>query len=233
MEESKVFKNVWRFNAIIIAVAGVLGVVVLIFATYMVIKETTGNRHRNDVVNVDPETKIEELFRLGRIQHVNGSDSVIVPLYSDQDFSLNYSGSKSTVSTRNMLFSNMRTETNSWLLPTNKYLISEHRLINESNSYNHDEEIVTVLYQVVKNDTNNDERLTSSDKLTIALSTPEGEKYTEVISDVDDVLGHDLLNKEAMAVMFNRNSQGYTVYINLTDFSVTKEIALPKIGSKL
>jgi hypothetical protein len=33
--------------------------------------------------------------------------------------------------------------------------------------------------------------------------------------------------------MFNRNSQGYTVYINLTDFSVTKEIALPKIGSKL
>jgi len=230
MEESKVFKNIWRFNAFVIAAVGLLAIIVLLFATYKIIKETTRERHRSEIVNVDPDTKIKESFRLGRIKHVNGSDSVIVPLYSDQDFSLRYSGSKSTVSTRNMLFSNMSKETNSWLLPTNKFLISEHRLVNNPDTWDKDKKVITILYYIVKRDTNKDERLTSNDRLTLALSTPEGESYTEVISNVDDVLGYDVLSEEAIAVIFNRDNQGYTAYINLSDFSITKEIALPKIG---
>ena len=229
MEESRIFKNVWRFNAIIIAVAGILSIIVLLFASYMIIKETRGKRHHFEIVNIDPETKIEETFRLGGIEHVSGSESVIVPLYSDQDFSLNYSGNKSTVSIRNILFSNMLIDKNSWLLPTNKFLISEHRLINESNSWDRDEKVLTILYYIVKNDTNKDNRLTSNDKLTVALSTPDGENYSEVIFNVDDVLGYTVLNKNALAVMFNRENQGYTAYIELSNFSVTKEKALPPI----
>lgn len=228
MEESKVFKNIWRFNALIIAAAGCLAIVIMLFAGYMIYKDNTRTKHRNEIVNVDPETKVEETFRLGRIDHVKGSKTVIVPLYSDQSFNLKYSG-KSTASTRNLMFSNMHTELNKWLLPTNKYLIPRYNLINESNSYDKENDIITILYHIVKSDTNNDNRLTTNDALTIALSNPEGDNYKEVLSNVDSVLGYDLINTQAIAIMFNRNGQGYTAYINLTDFTVKKEIALPKI----
>jgi len=229
MEESKFFKNVWRFNALIIAVAGVLAVVVLLFAGYLIYNEQARTKYKNEIVNIDPETKIEEVFRLGRVKHVNGSQAVIVPLYSDQSFDLRYSGTKSTASTRNLLFSNMHNEESNWLLPTNDYLIPQYNLINKSNSYSSDEDIVTILYRIVVSDTNNDSRLTENDELSIHLSNPDGSEFTEILKNIDDVLGYELINQEALAIMFNRGGQGYTAYVSLKNFEVTKEIELPKI----
>ena len=62
MEESKVFKNIWRFNAIIIAIDGVLSVTVLIFSIYMIYKESNRDRQKNEIVNIDQKNKIEESF---------------------------------------------------------------------------------------------------------------------------------------------------------------------------
>jgi hypothetical protein len=229
MEESKVFKNIWRFNSLIIAAVGILAIGVLLFVGYQIYKDTTKKRNRIDIVNIDPEKEINESFRLGRLQHVKGSEAVIVPLLSDQSFSLKYSGSKSTASTRNILFSNMRTENNHWLLPTNDYLISDYKLINESNSWNHDKDVITIFYYLIKEDTNEDKRLTSNDNLTLALSTPAGKGFTEVLVNIDEILGYDVIDEKSVAVIFNRDNQGYTAYINLTDFSLTKEVMLPKI----
>lgn len=230
MEELKFFRNIWRFNAMIIAIAGVLAVAVLLFTGYLMFNEQTRSKHKNEIVNIDPETGIEETFRLGNIDHVKGAQSVIVPLYSEQSFNLRYSGDKSTLSTRNLLFSNMHTEESNWLLPTNNYLIPRYSLINESNSYNSNEDIVTILYRIVKFDTNYDSRLTEKDELTISLSKPDGSSFTEVLKNIDDVLGYELLNQEALSIIFNRKGQGYTAYINLQDFKVTKEVELPKIN---
>ena len=230
MEESKLFRNIWRFNALAIAIASTLAIVVLVFAAYMIYKETNRSRHRNEVVNIDPESTIKETFRFGNVDYIQGSDSVIVPLYSDQKFDYRYSGGKSTVSTRNLLFSNMVSGTNKWLLPNNGFLISHYQLINESNSYERDKSIITILYYIVKSDTNSDERLTEKDDLTIAFSTPEGENYTEVLDGIETVLGYDVINKQTMAIVFNCNGRGYTAYINLdSHFKVAKEIPLPKI----
>ena len=230
MEESKFFKNIWRFNALIIAVAGVLAVLVLLFTGYLIYKEQTRSKHKNEIVNIDPETNIAEVFRLGRVKHVKGSQSVIVPLYSDQNFDLRYSGGKSTSSTRNLLFSNMHTEVSKWLLPTNEFLIPQYSLINKSNSYSNEEDVITILYRVVKSDTNGDERLTENDELHISLSKPDGANFTEVLKGIDDVLGYELLNQKALAIMFNRGGQGFTAYVDLQNFKVIKEIELPKIN---
>jgi len=229
MEESKVFRYLWRFNAIVIATAGFLAILALFFTVYMIYNDLNRNTHRNEIVNIDPDTNIEETFRLGRIEHVKGTQSIIVPLYSDQSFSLRYSGSKSTASTRNLLFSNMQNETNTWLLPNSDYLITSHRLINESNSYDKDKTVITIFYQIVKADTNNDSRLTGNDKLTLALSDPEGNNYTEIIMNVDQVLGYDVINKHAIAIIYSRENIGYAAYIDLTTFTTTKEIELPKL----
>jgi hypothetical protein len=233
MEESKLFKSLWRFNAIVIAAAGVFALISVLVTIGVLVYEFTGNRNQNKVVNIDPETETKESFRLGRIQHIEGAGSVLVPLYSNQTFSQIYSsGSKSSRSIRNILFSNMREETNTWLLPSSKFLITQHILVGNRYRAERREDVVSVFYHVVKSDTNGDKKLTSRDKLTLALSTPEGERYTEVIEEVDNVLGYDLLDKEAIAVMFNRGGQGYIAYINLSDFSVKKEIELPKVVSE-
>ena len=230
MEDKMLFKNIWRFNAVIIAIAGILGIIVLLFSGYLIYKETTRDRYKREIVNVDTETNIEEKFRLGHLQHIKGFMSVIVPLYSDQSFSLNYSGSKSTTSTRNILFSDLNNETNKWLLPHNKFLITKYKLINESNSYSSDENIITILYKIVKNDTNNDSRLTESDKLIISLSEPNGNNYTEVLKNIDSVIGYELINKEVIAILYSRENQGFTAYIDLNGFKVKKEIKLPKFN---
>ncbi len=232
MEDKKIFKNIWRFNAIIIAIAGILGVIVLLFSGYLIYKETSRDRYKREIVNIDAKTNIEEKFRLGNLQHIKGFMSVIVPLYSDQSFSLNYSGSKSTTSTRNILFSDLHNETNKWLLPHNKFLITKYKLINESNSYSSDENIITILYKIVKNDTNNDSRLTESDKLIISLSEPNGNNYTEVLKNIDSVIGYELINKEVIAILYSRENQGFTAYISLNGFKVKNEIKLPKFNDQ-
>ena len=228
MEKTKLFKNIWRFNALIIASAGLLAIVVLLFAAYMFYEDMNRNRHQNRIVNVDPETNIKEVFRLGRLQRIVGTQSVIIPLNAKQKYSISYSSGKSASSVRNILFSNMHAETSKWLLPNNQFLIANHRLLNEENSYGDGYNIVTILYDVVKSDTNNDSRLTTNDKLTIALSDPEGNNYTEVLDNVDEVLGYDVLNKQALAIVFNRGDQGYIAYVNLADFKIEKEVELPK-----
>lgn len=233
MEESKLFKSLWRFNSIVIAAAGVFALIAVLITIGVLVYEFSGTRHRNEVVNIDPEMEKKESFRLGSVQQVEGSDSVIVPLYTKQTFSQMYSsGSKSSNAMRNILFSNMRAETNAWLLPSNKFLITQHILMGNRYRADRREDVVSIFYHIVKRDTNGDKNLTSHDKLTLALSTPEGERYTEVIDNVDDVLGYDLLDKDAIAVMFNRDEQGYIAYIDLSDFSVKKEIELPKVVSE-
>ncbi len=56
MAGSKLFKNIWRFNAVLIAIAGVLAVMAITASLYFVFKEISRDRHRNEIVNVDPET---------------------------------------------------------------------------------------------------------------------------------------------------------------------------------
>lgn len=230
MEDSKLFKNIWRFNAVIIALAGMLGVIVLLFSSYLIYQETTRDRFKREVVNVDTETNIKEKFRLGQLHPIKGSTSVLIPLYSDQSYTANYSGSKSTTSTRNILFSDLANETNTWLLPHKKFLISEYKLINESNSYSSDEDIITILYEIVKNDTNNDSRLTENDQLILSLSRPDGSNFTEVIKDIDTVIGYELISKEVLAILYSRKNQGFIAYIDLDGFKLKKDSELPKFN---
>lgn len=231
MEDSKLFKTLWRFNALIIAVAGVMGVIVLLFVLYMLYQDATRTRHHNEIVNIDPKAEIEERFRMGDIDKINGSDSVIIPLYSDQNFSLEYSG-KSTVSTRNLLFTHLNNETSHWLFPNNKFLLAEHRLLNESGSWNKEQPVRAILISLVKQDTNEDQRLTESDRLTLALTTPEGKQYTEVLDGIDTILGYELIGQEKLVILYNRDGVGRIAYIALDGFKVLKETALPKVGEK-
>lgn len=230
MENSKLFQNIWRFNAVVIATAGVLAIIGLVFGIFVVYKQATRDRHTSDIVNIDPNTNIEQRFRFGRMQHIKGSKSVLVPLYSDQKFSIGVSSNKSSASTRNLLFINLHTEANKWLFPNNDFLIVTHQMIRKTgNYYDENEDVVANLYHIVKTDSNNDSRLTDSDKFTLALSNPYGENYAEVLHDIDHALNYELLDKNTIAFMYDRNTRYSIAYISLKDFSIIKQIELAQI----
>ncbi len=86
MEENKFFKFVWRFNAIIFMVAGILAIGVLFFAGYQIIKDITRERTPRNIVNVSEEQTVDEKWTLGHLKSVDGTPIIMIPLNSDQSY---------------------------------------------------------------------------------------------------------------------------------------------------
>lgn len=80
---------------------------------------------------------------------------------------------------------------------------------------------------MIKVDTNNDKSLTSSDSLTVAISKPNGENYTELLKDIDFVNGYKTINEKSVILVFQRDNIGYSATIDLESLSISGEEQLP------
>ena len=65
MEENKFFRYVWRINGLILMITGLLAIGVLVFAGYKIYTETSRERNTRNIVNVQEETQIKEIWKLG------------------------------------------------------------------------------------------------------------------------------------------------------------------------
>jgi hypothetical protein len=227
MENSQFFKQVWRINGVIIMVAGLLAIGVLMFATYQIFKETVRERGVSGIVNIEASAEVKEKWQLGYLSSIQGTPFVMIPLSSDQQYSQSYYD-KSASSIRNYLFINKHENQQHWLLSDNEHLIMKADVLSESTSSGQ-EAGLAILFTVITSDTNNDDRLTAKDLKTVAISQPGGQAYREVLQGIDRVVGYSLTGKESLMVVYQRGDIGYTVTINLADFSVSTETALPKI----
>lgn len=228
MEENKFFRYVWRFNGLILMIAGVLGIGVLAFAGYQIFAEIARERDVRTIVNVQEENDIKEKWQLGYMSKIQGSPYVMIPLNSDQRYAQSYY-SKSSSSTRNYLFINSKNNDKHWLFNTNQYLVVDSEFLSE-NEYNSDErEIRAILYKMVKSDTDNDKRLTSKDLLTIGMSLPNGKEYKEILEGIDVFVGQRLLDPNTLLIVFQKDGVGYSANVNLPGFVVTDETELPKV----
>jgi hypothetical protein len=132
------------------------------------------------------------------------------------------------------MFSNFKTGSNNWIFPNNNYLITNHELVTESRSYNKEgRPVLCVLYYIVKSDSNGDTKLTEADATTIAISNPDGTNYSELVSDVKDVLGYEVVDKSTIAILFSRSNGGVMQYIDLTSFKKTKELEIVVPNQKI
>ena len=228
MEKTKFFKNVWRFNGLIISVAGVLAIVVLFFAGYHVIKDIFRKRQVRNIVNIAENDNVKEEWTLGYMRQLDGTEYVMVPLQSDQSYAQSYY-SKSSYSVRNFLFINVKTNGKEWLFPNNKWLIANNYTLSEKEHREKDRKIRAILYNIVKSDTNEDGRLTEKDKLTIALSSPSGKNYREILAAIDLFIGHSLMGSDTMLILYQKNNIGYSANVSLKDFTLSNQSELPKI----
>lgn len=228
MEDNRTFKFIWRFNAIILMVAGILSIGILFFAGYHVIKDAVKERNTRNIVNVDEDDSIDEKWELGRLYEIEGTSFLQIPLVSDQRYAQSYS-SKSSDSVRNYLYIDTKNNTKNWLFKTNEFLVADIDYLSEK-IYNTEDRIVrAILYTVIEKDTNGDKRLTTKDDKTIAISMPNGQGLKKLFTGIDIIIGHQVINKENMFIVYQIQNKGFSAYISLKDFTIGNETELPKL----
>ena len=230
MEENQFFRFVWRFNALVIMIAGLLTIVVLGLGASQIFGDMTRRQKRN-IVNIDNNNIVKEKWEFGNLQEIEGTSYVIVPLYSDQSYAQSYY-SKSTNSIRNYLFIDEETGKSEFLFPHNNFLINNKSFIFDKIANNQGKNIQAIIYNLIKEDTNNDKRLTNSDLLTMALSKSSGNGYKEVLTGLDKLLGYKVVNSNSLLVLYQKNEIVYSAKVSLSNFSLSNEVELPKIESK-
>lgn len=229
MEESNFFRFVWRFNGLVFMIAGVLAIGVLAFAGYKIIKDVTRERNIRNILNVQEKNNVKEKWQLGYMSSIQGSPYVMIPLNSDQSYAQSYY-SKSSSSARNYLFINSLSNEKHWLFETNQYLIADTDFLSEKEYGSKEREVRAILYKIVKSDTNHDERLTNDDLQTVGLSLPSGKRYREILNGIDLFIGHRLIDKDTLLIVFQRKGIGFSANVNLSDFTISNETELPKVS---
>jgi len=131
----------------------------------------------------------------------------------------NSSYSSYSSGTYNYVFFNLNTEEYKRLLPTNEYVIFQTAgfptLQYDPAQPDKPAPIVEWwVYSIIKKDTNNDGGLGYEDKITISISDVGGNGYTELIENVDAILGQIYKDNSAMFIMYNADKKNYIAKIN-------------------
>ncbi|MEM7537716.1 MAG: hypothetical protein AAF639_36435, partial [Chloroflexota bacterium] len=150
----------------------------------------------------------------------------------DQSFSR-----KASLSVRNYLFIHSETNEQHWLFDTDAYLIANNVHLSEKTLLEKTlpekttmdkNDVQAILYQVIKTDTNGDQRLNYMDLQTIGVSLPNGKDYTAIVSEIDLLIGHRFIDSDTLLVLYQKDGTGYSLRISLPDFTIMDETELIK-----
>ncbi|NEQ66169.1 MAG: hypothetical protein F6K21_11820 [Symploca sp. SIO2D2] len=230
MSKTKLFRLLWRFNAFVIAIAGMFAVGILAIAILFLIKDATRTRNVTSVVNVDNEDEIDEEWSFGSFREVPGTSIVLLPLETEQNYAFEYSG-KAANSVRNILFLDTVSQNQRWLVNQSEQLILKYKPVvpPTQEPSEEQEKAVGIFYQIVENDTNNDGRLNYSDRFSLAISETSGERFKILYEDVDALLGNKVLENGDLFVVFEKDSQTQSATIDLEAGEVRKARVIEKL----
>jgi hypothetical protein len=113
-------------------------------------------------------------------------------------------------------------------VPNNNYLfLSRHKEFNNPTSGS--SQVAWLRYEVVKSDTNQDGRLTKDDKRTIGISDPTGDRYSELITNIDQILGYEMLTENSLLIFYRIDTKNYIADINISERRIEMTNELPEI----
>jgi len=118
----------------------------------------------------------------------------------------------------NYVFFSRETETFNRLLPTNEYVVLQIMGFPSGAPTDKPEEFEPVmwwLYVLAKTDTDKNGILDYKDKITIGVTDIGGNGPTEVIPDVDHMLGNMLKNDDTLFVIYHSLDKNYVAKIDL------------------
>ncbi len=227
MKRANIFCIIWKIDAVLILIVGLMVLAILGYTGYRIYQDVFRSREVSSVVNVESDSRISSEWRLGTFDRVEGTDYLMAPVYSAQTFQASYY-EKDTSAVRNYLFVNAIDKSSRWLVPHNNYLfLASHKEWHRPGSG--DSVVKWLRYEVVKSDTNRDGRLTSEDQYTIGISDPTGERYVELVLDVDRILGYEMRDENTLLVFYRTGPKNFVAEINVSERRVTVAKELQEI----
>ncbi|MEQ1738938.1 MAG: hypothetical protein ABL884_03440 [Methyloglobulus sp.] len=218
MEENRFFTTIKKINSVLI-------LLILLGFFLFLIKCSSNSSDRDEqrtvkVTNTKGDKYQVELI-LSNLQPVIGTDSFYVQLV-EKNGSVSYSSGGRNGKIRNVLFFKDKEFTPQWLFDINYYLI-ERMLPISSREKNKTE---AFLYEAVFNDNNLDKSIDRKDKITIAMSKPDGSNFVRLVETVDNFFSHQTTsdNKE-LVLLYQKHNQVMIEKISLSDFkSINKRV---------
>lgn len=233
------FKNLWRFNAIAIAIVAIFGFGGMAFALVALIWSSISNTESPGVVVEDEtsSTTVSKLklrggqliegtriarFVLQDIEHSRTTES-----YESWDLS-GGSGGYYSAEGRNHFFVNIDTGKGHWLLSTNDYLITHFTDYTIDNA---DPEKKRPLrmngYYIAKTDSNGNNRLDHEDKKTYAVSDIDGTDFQELIEGIDRFHRADFIDDDTLLLSYEKSGQLKIAHVDVDERILVSQNEVP------
>lgn len=133
---------------------------------------------------------------------------------------------------RNLVFLDSGSLKSHRLFETNEYVIlntEQHPLSGQAPKAKAKTE--RFVYQIVKQDTNEDKSLNGADHRTIALSDAFGKQYVEVLTEISQLLNLQPLSSNRMLAVYVKDGQKMASIIDLEQRTVVKSDAIANLGT--
>jgi hypothetical protein len=227
MRAHQFFRRVWRLNALVILLVGILGIGVLAFTAFFALNAMFRERQVTAVVNTDEQRQIQEALSLGHAAQITGHSWLLIAVDSDQTYDQAYF-SKSSVAARNYGFVAAAGPPR-WLFPHNRFLIVAANQLPGTQYSEPDKPTAAVSFVVVQGDTDGDRRLTPSDLSSLVLTKPDGTQSRTVLENVRRVVSQDMIGEDVVILYEGASGYGKAV-VSSTDFSrvADESFELPK-----
>lgn len=218
MQTRKLFIMLWRINAIIILLVGLIAGAVLSVAGYLWFQEITRTRHVNNVANTAPGDVLTSADHLGSFEPVPGSATLRAPLTVRQTYALR-SGSKDAGSVRNYLYFDSSKREAHWLRPSMDSVILSSISLPDVAYGEKKKDAVVYVHVTVDKDTNGDDRLTESDAKQIAISSPNGRSYRVLVNKADQLNEATLLPSGRLLILYTADKKLAAIELDPSDIA--------------
>lgn len=217
--ETGFFKWVWRFNAIVIAVAALFFLLAALIGVWQFWKDMTRDRYATNVINVDQQdTSLKEELSYADPIFSNDGSSIALALTVSQDYEISrgigsYGSGKSTGrNTINYLIIDRNSGNSRWVFPDHSQLIvATHHIKRPFDGDEENKEVVARLYEIVTEDTNDDKRLSGRDRKTLIITPPDRSKLTELLAGFDRLVSFNHSDNSSFEVIVETDDR-FTLY---------------------
>jgi hypothetical protein len=229
MKTARLFRVVWRINAVLLLAAGVLALGAVLVA---LVASLSWGAHREAEPPLAVAEQGERLF-LGSAQVVGGTPFVLLPLESRR-YAKGFSSGGDEHTTRNLLFHDTRSGESRWLRPDHRTEILDFTLLQGSGGarprWNREaapteDPVRWIRYELA---TPGPGGGGGEAPRQLAVSGPGGEQLTVVLEGVDEVLGYTPAQEGRLVVFYRQGADYFAGEVDLEQRKVARTRPIPR-----
>lgn len=193
---------------------------------------STGCRSRQDPLKTATASPASDTPVLSGFQPLPGTPYLMATVSTNQGKSeglASFDHYKSGGQTRNIVFLESGSLISQRLFDRNTYVIV--RTDQYTQKINGQSVVRWLVHQVIKADTNQDGQLNHNDLMTLGVSSPSGKDYVEVLADVVQVFGQEMVAPGKLIAIYQKEKANGVSMIDLDKRSITASRPLINLSS--